>query len=87
MAHARQGIKFDVVFGCVLAKSFFRLTAQLGHGRKSLIKHFDGMACQDQQLTHRTVSQSICFGCTAFLNFTQAVLQSFYQLLSAAGVV
>ena len=87
MAHARQGIKFDVVFGCVLAESFLRLSAQLGHGRKSLIKQFDRMARQHQQLTHQTVSQSICFGCASFLNFTQAVLQSLYQLLSAAWVV
>ena len=59
MAHARQGIKFDVVFGRVLAESFLRLSAQLGHGRKSLIKQFDGMASQDQQLAHQVVSQSI----------------------------
>ena len=87
MAHARQGIKFDVVFGCVLAQSLLCLTAQLCHGRKSFAEHFDGMACQHQQFAHQAVSQSICFRRAAFLNFAQAVLQSFHQQLSTAWVV
>ena len=87
MADARQGIKFDVVFGGVLAKSLLCLTAQLRHGRKSFIKDFDGMTRQHQQFTHQTVTQSICFRGAAFLNFAQAVLQCFHQLLLAAWVV
>ena len=87
MAHARQGIKFDVVFGGVLAQSFLRFSAQLCHGRKSFVEHFDGMARQHQQFTHQTITQCICLWSAAFLNFAQAVLQCFYQLLLAAWVV
>ena len=87
MAHAREAVELDVVFGRQAAEGLLHLAAQLGHARETLAELHHGLSGHGQQLTDQGVAGGVHTRGTALLHLTQAVLQGLDQQFTAGRVV
>ena len=87
MAHAREAVKFDVVFGGDAAKGFLHLAAQGRGFGKQLVKSFHRLGGLADQFAHQRVAGGICLWRAAFAHFCQAVVQRVHQGFAPLGVV
>ena len=87
MAHAREAVELDVVFGGQAAQRLLNLAAQLAGLLKRGVELHHGAACSHHQFAHQAVALGVVGGGAAFFNFAQAVVQRIDQQLAAVGVV
>jgi len=87
MRDSRQAVELDVVLEREFAQPARGLTAQLGHILERGGKTADGRACGFEQLAYNGVALAVRFGCAAFFDLGEAVLQGLDQHPAALGVV
>ena len=87
VAHTRQAIELDVVFGRQAAQGLLHLAAQLGHAGEALAELGHGLAGHGQQLAHQGIAGGVNARSAALLHLAQAVLQRLDQQFAACRVV